>query len=192
MKSRKNKNRYSKKKHYSKKNRYSKKRGGVGSSSERVNEKCKICCEEAKHKNSNKYHNVLPNKDCKYYYTTKTDNNSVKFYSLRKRKGSANGKSHCTENNSLFSKLEKCPSDKYSELYNKYLDKFKNKKTSNINFIRESSIEPPLLKRFSSNKSSSGIVTSTPNNINDLNDSGPTIMLPGKSRDLNLRPAAYY
>ena len=60
----------------------------------------------------------------------KNKNCEAQFYSLRERKGNTSDKSYCTENNSIFikDKIQKCPDDKYQELYNMHLKNiiFKN------------------------------------------------------------------
>lgn len=165
-----------------------KKRGGVGSSSKTSSEKCKICCQEVVHKKGQKYYNVLPGTDCEHYYTMK-NNNGAEFYALRTRKGNAKDKSHCTEQNSIFlkEKLQKCPSDKYSELYQKHLSKY--------NVPKMSTNIPPLVRRISSRRKSSSdgsshIVTIRRNSSSD--NTGPRVMSQQSAENLARRPAAYY
>ena len=165
-----------------------KKLGGVGSSSKTSSEKCKICCQEVVHKKGQKYYNVLPGTDCEHYYTMKTKN-GAEFYALRTRKGNAQDKSHCTENNSIFikEKLQKCPADKYSDLYQKHLKRY--------NVPKMSTSAPPLVRRISSRRRSSSdgssrIVTTRGNT--SFGDSGPRVMSSQAAEDLARRPAAYY
>ena len=124
-------------------------------------------------------------------YNEKNKNGEVQFYSLRERKGNTSDKSHCTENNSIFikDKIQKCPDDKYQELYDMHLKKYN---------IQKLHSEPPLSNKLSShleklsNNSSPIASHITSTHRRSFDNSGPRIMSYAAAAYLVKRPPAYY